>query len=109
MQARGSYRDFETRILAAGKAGRPQEGWAILWGDSYGEVAKAVLGTISQIEQMKVADARNAIEANMSLASRCSMLMLVGIVFGLVLALGTGGWLTLSITRPLGEAVLNLT
>ncbi|HJU10001.1 MAG TPA: MCP four helix bundle domain-containing protein, partial [Candidatus Binataceae bacterium] len=47
MQARGTYRDFETRILAAGKAGRPQDGWAILWSDGYGEVAKTVLGTIA--------------------------------------------------------------
>jgi methyl-accepting chemotaxis protein len=26
MQARGSYRDFETRIVAAGNSGRPQDG-----------------------------------------------------------------------------------
>ena len=109
MQARGSYRDFEARILAAGKAGQPQEGWGILWSDSYGEVAKTVLGAIAQIEQMKIADARNTIEANISLASRSSRQMIVGIIIGLALALGAGSWLTMSITRPLNEAVINLT
>ena len=109
MQARGSYRDFEARVLAAGKAGRPQEGWAILWSGSYAEVANTVLGTIAQIEQMKVADFRNAVEANIALASRCSEEMLITVLFGLMLALGAGGWLTFSITRALKQAVLNLT
>ena len=35
--------------------------------------------------------------------------MLIAITFALVLALGGGAWLTLSITRPLDEVVLNLT
>jgi methyl-accepting chemotaxis protein len=109
MQARGAYRDYESRILTAGNAGRPQEGWAILWSDGYGEVAKQVLGSIAEIEQMKVADGRNAIEANLSLARRYSTEMIAGIVLGLALALGIAGWLTLSITRPLNQAVLNLT
>jgi methyl-accepting chemotaxis protein len=109
MQARGSYRDFETRIVAAGKAGRPQDGWAILWSDSYGKVAKTVLGAIASIERMKVADARKASEANLALASVSSAEMLIAIAVGLVLALGGGGWLTISITRPLNEAVLDLT
>ena len=88
MQGRASYRSFEAHILDAGKAGRPQEGWAILWSDSYGEVAKTVLGAIAEIEQMKVADARQAIEANMALANRSSAEMLITIVVGS----GTGAW-----------------
>jgi methyl-accepting chemotaxis protein len=109
MQARGSYRDFEMHIVAAGKAGRPQDGWTILWSDSYGKVANSVLGTIAQIEQLKVANARKASEANLALASLSSAEMLIAIAFGLGLALGAGAWLTISITRPLNEAVLNLT
>jgi hypothetical protein len=109
LQARGSYRDFEGRILAAGDSGRPQDGWAILWSDNYGKVAQTVLGAIAGIEQMKVADARKTSEANLALASRSSAEMLIAMAFGLVLAIGGGAWLTISITRPLNEAVLNLT
>jgi hypothetical protein len=109
VQARGSYLDFEARILAAGNSGHSQDGWAILWSDPYGKVAKTVLGAIAGIEQMKVADARKASEANLALASLSSAEMLIAIAVGLVLALGGGAWLTISITRPLNEAVLNLT
>jgi signal transduction histidine kinase len=104
-QARGSYRDFEKRIVATGKAGRPQDGWAILWSDSYGKVAKTVLGSIASIEQMKVADARKASEANLALASVSSAEMLIAIGFGLILALVAGVWLTTSVTRPVGQMV----
>src|ERR1700688_1717509 len=90
--ARGSYRDFETRIVAAGNSGRPQDGWTILWSDSYGKVAKTVLGSIAAIEQMKVAEARKASEDNLALASLASAEMLIAVAFGLVLALGAGAW-----------------
>lgn len=89
-QAHGSYRDFQARIVAAGNAGRPQEGWAILWSDSYEKVAKTVLGSIARIEQMKVADARRASEANIALARVSSAEMLIAIACGLILALGAG-------------------
>ena len=109
MAARASYRDFEARIVAAGKAGRPQDGWAILWSDSYGEVTKTVLGAIGSIEQMKVDDARQAVNSNVALARRCSAQMLMAIGAALVLTLAAGAWLTISFTRPLKQAVLNLT
>jgi methyl-accepting chemotaxis protein-like sensor/chemoreceptor-like protein with four helix bundle sensory module len=109
MQARSSYRDFEVRIVAAGKAGRPQDGWAILWSDSYGEVAKTVLGALAGIEQMKVDEARQAVNSNVALAKRCSTQMLMAIAFALVLTLAAGAWITISFTRPLNQAVLNLT
>jgi two-component system, sensor histidine kinase and response regulator len=104
-QARRSYRDFEARIVAAGNAGRPQEGWAILWSDSYTRVANTVLGSIARIEQMKVADARKASEANIALAGVSSAEMLLAIACGLILALGAGVWLTISITRPVRQMV----
>ncbi|HJU09318.1 MAG TPA: methyl-accepting chemotaxis protein [Candidatus Binataceae bacterium] len=109
MQARGAYRDYENHVLDAGKAGHPQEGWTILWSEGYGTVANTVLGTLAKIEQMKVEDFRNAVAANISLANRCSAEMLIAIAFGLILALTVGGGLTLSITRPLNQAVLKLT
>lgn len=104
-EAHKSYRDFELRILAAGNAGRPREGWAILWSASYGKVASTVLGSIARIEQMKVADARQASEANIALAKVSSAEMLIAIALGLILALGAGAWLTISITRPVQQMV----
>ena len=104
-QARGSYRDFEARIVAAGNAGRPQAGWAILWSDSYARVAKTVLGSIARIEQMKVANARKASQANIALANVAAAEMLIAIACGLILALGAGAWLTISITRPVRKMV----
>jgi hypothetical protein len=48
--ARGSYADFEARILAAGSSSQPQDGWEILRSDSYRAVAKTVLRSIAEIE-----------------------------------------------------------
>jgi len=108
-RSRGSYRDFEARIISAGKTGRPQDGWAILWSDSYGAVAKSVLGSLASIEQMKVDDARLAIDANGLLAKHCSAQMMTAIAVALLLTFVAGAWLTVSFTRPLNQAVLNLT
>jgi methyl-accepting chemotaxis protein len=99
MQARQSYEDYRERIIAAGEAGRPQDGWAILWSDSYGKVAKVMPEAIAGIEQMKVADARKVSEANAALASAFSAVMLVAIALSLGLSFGVGAWLTISITR----------
>lgn len=105
LQARGDYRDFENRILAAGQAGRPQDGWAILWSDGYGKTAKTVLGALAVIEQMKVADAHKAQADNLALARGGETVMLIAIGLGVLLALGAGAWLTNSITGPVGEMV----
>jgi two-component system sensor histidine kinase/response regulator len=103
VQVRKAYRHFERLILEAGESGRPQDGWAILWSDSYGQVAKTMLGSLASIEEVKVAHARKASEANIALANADSFEMLVIIAIGVILAFGTAVWLTISITRPVRQ------
>jgi len=103
--ARGAYSDFEGRIVAAGMAGMPEKGWRILWSPEYTKVTVALLGSLEQIEEMKVVDARQASDANTAAAKASAEGMLIAMAFGVVLALGAGMVLTLSITRPIGQVV----
>ncbi len=103
--ARRAYSDFEGRIVAAGMAGMPEKGWRILWSPEYANVAVAVLGSLEQIEEMKVVDARKASDANTRLAKVSAEEMLIAMAFGVALALGAGMVLTISITRPIERIV----
>jgi len=104
-RARGAYSDFEGRIVAAGMSGMPEEGWRILWSPEYAKVTVALLGSLEQIEEMKVVDARKASEANTASAKASADEMLIAIALGVVLALGAGMVLTLSITSPIERIV----
>jgi two-component system, sensor histidine kinase and response regulator len=105
LHARGSYSTFEGDIVRAGMAGRPTDGWAILRSHEYAKVTEAVLGSLAQIEEMKVVDARRASDANTALARASAEEMLIAMVFGVALALGAGMALTLSITHPIERIV----
>ncbi|HEY6418578.1 MAG TPA: response regulator [Candidatus Binataceae bacterium] len=105
LHARGSYSAFEGDIVRAGMAGRPTDGWAILRSHEYAKVTEAVLGSLAQIEEMKVVDARRASDANTALARASAEEMLIAMVFGVALALGAGMALTLSITHPIERIV----
>ncbi|HVN29612.1 MAG TPA: response regulator [Candidatus Binataceae bacterium] len=104
-KAREAYSDLTRQVLEAGKAGRPDEGWAILWGLKYARISMRVLGSLEAIQQLEVADARTAIDGNSALAFQTSHTMTLAIVFGVALALASGLMLTFSITHPIGEMV----
>ena len=103
--ARQAYSDFEGRIVAAGMAGAATQGWAILWSPGYAKVTVTLLGSLEQIEDIKVVDARKASDANTALAKASAEEMLLAMAFGVALALGAGMVLTLSITRPIERIV----
>jgi signal transduction histidine kinase/CheY-like chemotaxis protein len=104
-KARQVYADLTRQVLEAGKAGRPAEGWALLRSINYAHVSTQVLGSLEQIQQLEIADARTAIEANSALASRTSHALMTAIGLGVALAIICGLLLTLSITHPVSEMV----
>jgi two-component system, sensor histidine kinase and response regulator len=105
LKARASYRQFGEAVVAAGMAGAPDEGWQILRSSEYTQVKKIVLGSLEQIEEMKVQDAQRASEANVAQAKASADEMLAVMAVGVVLALGAGILLTLSITLPVRRIV----
>jgi two-component system, sensor histidine kinase and response regulator len=104
-KAREAYADLTLQVLEAGKAGRPYDGWAILWGIKYARISMRVLGSLEAIQQLEVADARTAIDGNSALASQTSHTMTIAIVLGVAMAIVCGLMLTLSITRPVEQMV----
>src|SRR5580658_1801462 len=95
-KAREAYADLTRQVLEAGKAGRPSDGWAILWGLTYARISMRVLGSLEAIQQLEVADARTAIEGNSALAYQTSHTMTIAIVLGVALAIACGLMLTFS-------------
>lgn len=104
-KAREVYEDLTRHVLEAGKAGRPYDGWAILWGPKYAKVSMRVLGSLEAIQQLEIADAKTAIEGNSALAAESSSTMSLAIVFGVALAVFGGLLVTFSITRPVEQVV----
>ncbi|HLI80301.1 MAG TPA: response regulator [Candidatus Binataceae bacterium] len=106
-KARELYEDLTRQVLEAGKAGRPYDGWAILWGPKYAKVSMRVLGSLEAIQQLEIADAKTAIEGNSALAAQTSRTLTVAILIGVALAIACGLLLTFSITRPV-QAMVNV-
>jgi len=104
-KAREAYAELTHQVLEAGKAGRPYDGWAILWSLRYAHISMRVLGSLEAIQQLEMADAKTAIEGNSALAHQTSHTMSLAIAFGVALAIGCGLMLTFSITHPVREMV----
>jgi len=104
-KAREAYAELTKQVVEAGKAGKPYDGWAILWGPRYAKVSMRVLGSLEAIQLLEIADAKTAIEGNSALAARSSRTMTIDILFGVALAITGGLMLTFSITRPVEQMV----
>ena len=102
---RQAYADLQGTVVAAAMAGTPREGWRILRSRSYAKIRNIVLGSLEEIEQMKVVDAQEASDTNTALATVSAEEMLIAMALGVLLALGAGMALTLSITRPIEQVV----
>src|ERR1700730_7230842 len=102
---RTAYAYYQGRIVAAGMAGNSRQGWAMLRSHDYTKIRGVVLGSLEEIEAMKVVDARKASDTNSELAKVSAEEMLIAMVLGGLLALGAGMALTLSITRPIEQVV----
>lgn len=100
--ARRAYLIYLTRIMELAKAGKDRDAWAILWSDGYNTEVTNGLKSIDKMEELKVEEARQAVEDNKALAAASIWQMIVAISIGLVLAIGSGVLLTAIIVRPLG-------
>jgi len=99
-KAREAYADLTRQVLQAGKAGRPNDGWAILWGLKYARISMRVLGSLEAIQQLEIADGMRAMEGNSALASQSSRTMTIATLLGVALAIACGLVLTFAITQP---------
>lgn len=103
--SRKDYDDFRNRIAADAASGNVDDGWAILWSDAYGKVAKEVLGAVDQLQQNKVDAAKKSSTSNSALAARATMEEIALGLCGIGLAVGAAFWITRSITVPVGKIV----
>jgi len=104
-RARKDYAELTHQALEDGKAGRPRDGWAILWGPQYAKASMQVLGSLEAIQTLEIFAAKTAIQGNSDLAARSTRSMTYAILFGVALAVSGGLLVTFSITRPVREMV----
>jgi signal transduction histidine kinase/DNA-binding response OmpR family regulator len=90
--ARKGWEEFKDQIVADANAGNPDAGWDILWSESYGKVAREVLGAIDQLEYNKVEAARRSSAANQALAKHVSVELGIFVFCGLAATAFTGVW-----------------
>jgi PAS domain S-box-containing protein len=100
-EARKAYMIYLGRIMDLAKAGKDKEAWAILWSDDYNATVNIGLQSIERMEELKVAQAKEAIVSNEALANASTRQMIVAMVVSLVLAIGGGILLTSFLARPL--------
>src|ERR1039457_3998524 len=100
-KARKAYVVYLGRIMDLAKAGKGKEAWAILWSDSYNTEVNIGLRSIERMEELKVAEAREAIARNEALAKASTWQMIVAMAVSIVLAIGGGILLTSFLARPL--------
>jgi PAS domain S-box-containing protein len=100
-EARKAYMIHLGRIMDLAKAGKDKEAWAILWSDDYNATVNIGLQSIERMEELKVAQAKEAIVSNEALANASTRQMIVAMVVSLVLAIGGGILLTSFLARPL--------
>ena len=100
-EARKAYMIHLGRIMDLAKAGKDKEAWAILWSDEYNATVNIGLQSIERMEELKVAQAKEAIVSNEALANASTRQMIVAMVVSLVLAIGGGILLTSFLARPL--------
>ena len=101
-KARKAYVVNLGRIMDLAKAGKDKEAWPILWSDSYNTEVNIGLQSIERMEELKVAEAKEAIARNEALANTSTWQMIVAMAVSIVLAIGGGILLTSFLTRPLG-------
>jgi methyl-accepting chemotaxis protein len=105
LDARKEYTEYRKKIVAAKKAGKPEQGWDILWSDRWVELTSRVVGAVEKIEVSEAAGAKNTSEENTALANTAEKEMMVCILVGLIVAIGGGPWVTSLIVRPLSKVV----
>src|ERR1039458_10904732 len=76
-EARKAYMIHLGRIMDLAKAGKDKEAWAILWSDDYNATVNIGLQSIDRMEELKVAQAKEAIVSNEALANASTWQMIV--------------------------------
>ena len=87
-QARKAYDGYLSNIISLAKAGKDKEAWGILWGEGYNDQVNRELAAIDKMEEMKVKEAKQAIEENNALANAGVTQMTIEIFLALGLAIG---------------------
>jgi methyl-accepting chemotaxis protein len=102
------YFDYIQKVIATKKAGKPEQGWDILWGDGYGKVSAQVVDGLDKEEAIQVADGKKTADTNAATASTATTQMGIFLAVGVLVAIGVGIWVTGLITRPLGKVMVVL-
>jgi methyl-accepting chemotaxis protein len=108
LDARKDYTEYRKKIVASKKAGKPEQGWDILWSDRWLELTSRVVGAVEKIEVSEAADAKKTSEENTALANTAEREMMICVAVGLIVAIGGGLWVTSLIVRPLSKVVMVL-
>lgn len=102
-----SLKDYEgvcKKVMDLTDSGKENEAGNLLRGEG-AEKAQEVRADLEELARFKMAAAKETAQGNSALASRASVLMTSAIAIGVLLAIGLGVFLTISITRPLAAGV----
>ena len=102
------YFDYIQKVVATKKAGKPEQGWDILWSDAYGKVSAQVVDGLDKEEAIQVADGKKTADSNAATAGAATTQMAIFLGVGVLVAIGIGVWVTGLITRPLGKVMVVL-
>jgi len=102
------YFDYIQKVVATKKAGKPEQGWDILWSDAYGKVSAQVVDGLDKEEAIQVADGKKTADSNAATAGTATTQMAVFLGVGVLVAIGVGIWVTGLITRPLRKVMVVL-
>jgi methyl-accepting chemotaxis protein len=102
--SRVAFRADIAELSELAKANQDDEAWKLMDGRALTD-ATVENNAIDKLVEMQVAYAKNTSDNNTAIANKASTIMISSIVIGLILAIGLGLWLTVSITKPLARGV----
>jgi len=101
------YFPVRDKIISLAVEGKREEAFAVLYGDG-ANVAKLAEGAIRKLFELKINQAKETSDNNMSVARSAVLFTWIAAVCGTVLAIFLGFYLAMSITRPINRVVEGL-
>jgi methyl-accepting chemotaxis protein len=103
----GSYLTVRDKIVQGAVAGNKEEALAALVEGS--ALGKNLSTALAELIKKNAELAKQKSDNNVAIANRATWMAVIVTVFGILLAMGVGSLLTLSITRPINRVVAGLT
>ncbi|MBN8218729.1 MAG: MCP four helix bundle domain-containing protein [Spirochaetes bacterium] len=103
-KASTAYHQVVVRVHDLDSVGKDKECQALIKGEGL-QAAQLLRAEVQNLVKTKLQIAKDTADGNTVIADRSTLMMIVAILIGVLLAVGLGVFLTISITRPLAKGV----